>query len=119
PGRARKDWHVLVGRDPELLAVREFLAGLTRGPRALVIEGEAGIGKTAVWQAALDEGAAKGFLVLRCAGDQAEARLSFVGLGDLIGEVADESLGSLPEPQREALELALARRGSEGGRLPD
>jgi DNA-binding CsgD family transcriptional regulator len=110
---------VLVGRDPELARAREFLEGLAQGAQALLIEGEAGIGKTALWLAVLAAAAAMGYRVLRCGGDQAEARLSFVGLGDLLGPVVDEGLGLLPGPQREALELALARRSAGAGRLPD
>ena len=105
----------IVGRDRELAAVQAFLAELPRGARALLVEGEAGIGKTAVWRAALEEAAARGCRVLRCVGEQAEARLSFAGLGDLVGEVADEVLGALPEPQREALEFALVRRRISAG----
>src|SRR5438067_937617 len=117
--RRRKDGYVIVGRDPELAQAREFLKGVAQGAQALLIEGQAGIGKTALWLAVLAAAAAKGYRVLRCGGDQAEARLSFVGLGDLVGGVADEGLGYLPRPQREALELALARRSAGAGRLPD
>ena len=39
----------VIGRDEELRPRSAFLDGLGTGPRALVIEGEAGIGKTAVW----------------------------------------------------------------------
>ena len=65
----------VIGRDEELARARAFLGGLGSGPRALVIEGEAGIGKTAVWLQALDEAAARGCRVLRCAGEEADARL--------------------------------------------
>ena len=56
--------------------------------------------------------------MLRCVAEQAEARLSFVGLADLAGELADELLDDLPAPQREALEIALLRR-AHSGRPPD
>ena len=104
----------VIGRDEELAHARTFLGGLGAGPRALVLEGEAGIGKTAVWLAVLEEAAARGCRVLRCAGEESEARLSFVGLSDLIGETADEFLPALPAPQREALEVALLRKVSTG-----
>jgi DNA-binding CsgD family transcriptional regulator len=109
----------VIGRDEELALVRAFLDGLSSGPRALVIEGEAGIGKTAVWLASLDEAAARGCRVLRCAGEESEARLSFVGLNDLIGEDADEFLPALPAPQRDALEVALLRKTRDAGRGPE
>ena len=82
---------------------------------ALLIEGDAGIGKTAVWRAALElSGRA-----LVCVADEADARLSFSGLADLLGEVADAVLPALPPPQREALEVALVRRVSASGHAPD
>ena len=102
-----------VGRGHELAIAREVLAGLAGGPRALLIEGDAGIGKTAVWRAALEHAGP----ALVCVADQADARLSFSGLADLLGGVADELLPRLPAPQREALEVALVRR--ESGRAPD
>ena len=109
----------LVGRGRELALALAFLAGLAMGPAALDIEGDAGIGKTALWRATVAEAPAHGCRVLTCAGAEAEARLSFVGLSDLIGDVVDEEIDSLPAPQREALERALTRRGDEGDRLPD
>src|SRR5687767_1159713 len=109
----------VIGRDEELGVARAFLAHLRAGPRALLVEGEAGIGKTAVWLAALDDAASHGCRVLRCAGEESEARLSFVGLADLIGDTADERLLALPAPQREALEVALLRRAGGAGRGPE
>ena len=108
----------ILGREPELAAARAFLDGLGDGPRALILEGEAGIGKTAVWRAVIGEAEARGVRVLRCVAEQTEAQLSFVGLGDLAAELADEHLAALPGPQREALEVALLRRAS-GSRAPD
>jgi hypothetical protein len=48
--------------------------------------------------------------VLRCVAEQAEARLSFVGLADLVDGIADDHLPHLPGPQRRGLEVALVRR---------
>ena len=42
---------VVLGRDDELLVVGRFLESLSSGPAACVLEGEAGIGKTALWRA--------------------------------------------------------------------
>src|SRR3954469_6573304 len=105
----------VVGREHELAVARAVVDGLTGGPQALLIEGDAGIGKTAVWRAAL--GLAGRALV--CVADEADARLSFSGLADLLDEVADAVLPALPPPQREALEVALVRRVSASGRPPD
>lgn len=40
----------IIGCDDEIRAVSTFLARLADGPRALVLEGSAGIGKTTLWQ---------------------------------------------------------------------
>ena len=64
---------MIVGRDRELGVAREFLGGVTESARALLIEGEPGIGKTAVWQAVLSDAADAGHRVLSCTGTQAEA----------------------------------------------
>ena len=90
----------LFGRDQELIAGRAFLDGGTA--RALVVEGHAGIGKTAVWRALLDVARQDGYLVLQSIGESAEARLTFAGLADLLEAVADEALPLLPAPQARA-----------------
>ena len=44
----------VVGRDEERAALREFIGSTPAGPRCLVLEGEAGIGKSTLWQVAVD-----------------------------------------------------------------
>jgi hypothetical protein len=43
----------LIGRDEELNVVRAFLGRNRDGPAVVLLEGEAGIGKTSVWEAVL------------------------------------------------------------------
>jgi tetratricopeptide (TPR) repeat protein len=100
----------VVGREAELAAVEEFLAGTPLAPRALVILGEAGVGKTTLWNHSVTRAAALGYLVLSCRPAESETRLSFGGLGDLLDRVDERTLGLLPPPQRRALEVALLRR---------
>ena len=45
----------IIGRDEELGAVRAFILGVGDGPGALVLSGEAGIGKTILWEAGVEE----------------------------------------------------------------
>ncbi len=104
----------VVGRDAELAAVDEFLDATSRGTAALIIEGEPGIGKTTLWQAALREAGARGLLVLSSRPGPSEARLTFVGLADLLGGVGEEVYDELPAPQRRALDVALLRADAEG-----
>ena len=54
---------VIIGRAKELADLGEFLGGIEAGPIALVLDGEMGIGKTALWKAGL--AAADGSLVPR------------------------------------------------------
>jgi DNA-binding CsgD family transcriptional regulator len=96
----------LIGREEELNAVRAFLSTRRDGPGLVLLEGEAGIGKTAVWEAVIAaEG--PGRQVLRARPAEAEMALSFAGLSDLLGGVLDAALSGLPAPQRRALEVAL------------
>ncbi len=107
--------NALLGRELELETCERFVAAAA-GAGALLLEGEAGIGKTAVWRVALEQARACGWRSLRCVGDQAEARLAFVGLVDLLGDVGGDALAGLPVPQRQALEVALLR--AEPGPAP-
>jgi DNA-binding CsgD family transcriptional regulator len=102
----------LVGREEEHAALLDLLDA----PENLVavVVGEAGIGKTTLWLAALEAAEERGFLVLSCRTSEAEARFSFVGLADLIGGVLADVLPQLPRPQRRALEAALALSESDG-----
>ncbi len=54
----------LVGRRQELAAIEDFLEGEVEGPVALLVEGEAGIGKTHLWREGVERAAAQGFRVL-------------------------------------------------------
>jgi DNA-binding CsgD family transcriptional regulator/Tfp pilus assembly protein PilF len=88
-------------------------------PAAAVIVGEAGIGKTSLWLAAVEAARARGYLVLSCRPAEAETAFSFVGLADLIRGVVADVLPELPRPQRRALETALALSESEGLRAEE
>lgn len=94
----------IVGRDAELAAVAAFLED--EGARALLLAGEAGIGKTTLLRAALTDVRAT---LLRCRPAGSEVRLSFAALADLLEDVPDD-LVELPEPQRAALDVALLRQ---------
>jgi hypothetical protein len=100
--------HRLVGRNEEVDSLVRLLDAPDELPVAAAIVGEAGIGKTALWLAAVEEAAARGYLVLSCRPSEVEVRFSFSGLADLLGGLVAEVLPDLPPPQRRALELALA-----------
>ena len=98
----------MIGREEELEAVRAFAVG--DGFAALVLEGEAGIGKTTLLREAVAAASGAGASVLVARPAPAEAELAFAGLGDLLGDVLDELVAELPPPQAQALEVALLRR---------
>jgi class 3 adenylate cyclase/DNA-binding CsgD family transcriptional regulator len=103
----------IVGRDAELELIRAFGDG--EGFGALVVEGEAGIGKTTLWREAVGTASRRGSQVLLARPGVAEAALAFAGLADLFGDILDEVIGELAPPQAAALEVALLRRQAEGG----
>ena len=92
----------LVGRVEELGAISELLEAARLGlSGVLVLEGEAGIGKTALINEALS--AAKGFRKLRVEGVRSERGLAFAALHRLLLPVIGR-LSDLPSRQRRALE---------------
>jgi AAA ATPase domain len=107
----------IVGRDRELASVRAFVDRTDEGFTVLVLEGEAGIGKSTLWLGAVEHARSGGLRVLRSRPAEAERGLVHVGLGDLFEDVLDEVLPGLPAPRRRALEIALAREDQAGERL--
>jgi len=103
----------IVGRDEELRAISSFLEQ-TPLSGALLIEGEAGIGKTTLWRAGVEAAGELSHCVLRASPAEKEARFSYSVVGDLLADVLDEMLPGLPRPQRRALEIALRLRDSDG-----
>ena len=94
------------------------LVGLVRRVRdghsaALVLRGEAGVGKTALLDYAVDT--ASDLRVVRAAGVESERELAFAGLHQLCGPMLGH-LEGLPEPQGDALRTAFALRA---GPAPD
>src|SRR5215207_1957165 len=96
----------LVGREEELQRVELFLAAARHGPRALVIEGEAGAGKTSIWQAGLASAQRAGSRALAASPAEAETSFAYAALGDLLRDDVD-ALAQLPPRQRQALQVAL------------
>ncbi|HEY2887951.1 MAG TPA: ATP-binding protein, partial [Candidatus Limnocylindrales bacterium] len=103
PGRTS-----LIGRDAELDEVARWLDLIADGPAALVVSGEAGIGKSALWDVATSQAGAQGVRVLVSRPVEAELRLGYAALGDLLGEAAEPMLQTLSDPFRQALSAALA-----------
>ena len=70
----------VVGRDFELARAGAFLDSVALAPGALLVEGEAGIGKTTVWTAAIAEAEGRGIRVLQARAAETEVQLSYACL---------------------------------------
>ncbi|MHB1836669.1 MAG: ATP-binding protein [Solirubrobacteraceae bacterium] len=97
----------VIGRCIELCSVERLLAALHDGPAVLVLEGEAGIGKTTVLRAAIRAADQRIVRVLACTATAPETRLSYAALTDLLASVEPAELAPLPVAQRTALDAAL------------
>lgn len=109
----------LLGRGPELAVVDGFVAAVANGPVALVLEGDAGIGKTTLWATACAMALERGRRVLACRGAAAEARMGYATLGELLADVDAEAIAKLPTPQSDAFNTALLRARPRDGSPPD
>jgi DNA-binding CsgD family transcriptional regulator len=104
----------VLSRAVEFRVVTEFLQSAAVRPSGLVIEGEAGIGKTTLWLAALEQARESGFRVFSARVGQAESVLAYAAVADLLGEVEAAVVGGLPDVQRVAVDRVLLRASSEG-----
>jgi DNA-binding CsgD family transcriptional regulator/tetratricopeptide (TPR) repeat protein len=105
----------LFGRTRETGVLHDLLDHIDERGGALVVRGEAGIGKSALLAAARAHAETRGVQVLAVTGVQAEATLPFAGLHQLLRPILVES-DALPERQREALYAAF---GMTDARAPD
>jgi DNA-binding CsgD family transcriptional regulator len=97
---------MLVGRQTEQAQIERLLVDAREGRgRALVLRGEAGVGKTTLLEHAVE--AAKDFRELHALGVESEAELPFAGLHELVRPVLG-LLDELPPPQANAIKAALA-----------
>jgi DNA-binding CsgD family transcriptional regulator len=104
----------LQGRDSECALLDDVIAALRAGEsRTLLIHGEAGIGKTALLNYAVESAA--DMRVLQAAGVESEMELAFASLHQLCAPLL-EAVEQLPPPQRGALEVAFGRTA---GPAPD
>ena len=103
------DAGLLVAREGELEAIRALLRGDAADTRALVLEGDPGVGKTSLWERGVAWAREDGRRVLVARASEDEGGLPFAGLIDLFDAVTSEELGSVPAPQVRALDVALYR----------
>jgi predicted ATPase len=107
PGRSRPS---LLGRDAEAELLAAVVDHLHERGGALVVCGEAGIGKSALLQQARERASASGARTLGTAGVESEAELAFAGLHQLLRPIL-ELTEFLADPQRRALQAAFGLIG--------
>jgi DNA-binding CsgD family transcriptional regulator len=105
----------VVKRAAEFQAVGDFLTAAGAQPSCLLVEGEAGIGKTTLWLSAIAQARERGFQVLSAQAGQAEWTLAYAATADLAGDVESNVLDQLPDVQRLALDRVLLRGALDGG----
>lgn len=96
-------------RRTEFQEVSDFLERSSTEPSALVIEGDAGIGKTTLWLAGCERAQSDGFRVLSARPAAAEAVMAFAALADLLAGVESDVWANLPGPQRHAMDVITLR----------
>jgi len=105
---------MLLGRGPETARLEDLISDAAGGRGgALVIEGEPGVGKTALLEDAAQH--APRFSVLRVAGVESELALPYAALHQLCAPMIARR-DRLPSPQADAIAVAL---GGLAGRAPD
>ncbi|WP_433007315.1 AAA family ATPase [Kribbella sp. CA-294648] len=105
----------LLGRVAEQERLAALVSGITEHGGALLLRGQAGIGKSALLGEAAGVAQAGGVRVLSVTGAESEQHFPYAALQQLLYPVRS-GIEALPRPQRDALKAALGL--AEGG-LPD
>jgi DNA-binding CsgD family transcriptional regulator/tetratricopeptide (TPR) repeat protein len=104
-------WQPLVGRSAEISRIRGLTSPALEGAdRALIVLGEAGLGKSAVLADLNAHAAARGLRVLSAAGREHQTGLPLAGLRQLLRPVLAE-LRALPEAHAAELLAAVGMTG--------
>ena len=104
-----------MGRERELSVLSNMINGTSERGGALVIRGEAGVGKSLLLEAATTNASERGLRILKTTGVQSEAHIAFAGLHQVLHPIL-EGMDELPAPQGGALRSAF---GMDQGDAPD
>ncbi|MGW0836315.1 ATP-binding protein, partial [Streptomyces prunicolor] len=96
----------LIGRDHDLGLVRGFVDEAMVSGGALLLSGDAGVGKTVLLDCAAGQAHGAGTRVVRAAGVEFESTISFAGLHQVLQPLL-AGLDRLTDPYRTALSVAL------------
>jgi len=105
-GWRHDDTRPLIGRDEEIAVLRSFVDRAATHGEAMVLAGDAGVGKTVLLHVAATHAAETGVRTVAVAGSQFEVDDSFAGLQQIV-EPFLAHLPRLAEPQQTALRSAL------------
>ncbi len=92
----------MIGRSDEFEAITAAAGGVRQRGGALVVEGDAGIGKTTLLAEVAQWAGHNGFAVLSCAGVQCQAKVGYAAVHELLHPIINHA-GALPEQQSRAL----------------
>jgi DNA-binding CsgD family transcriptional regulator len=110
-GGAGSESAALIGRGPERATAMAALRAPAADAAAVLLTGDAGIGKTSIWEALVADLRAAGDHVLISRASSAEARLPWVGMTDLLRAISPVIVDALPQPQRRALQAVSLLSG--------
>jgi DNA-binding CsgD family transcriptional regulator len=96
-----------LGRDEELRTLQAYLDKPAESVTALVLAGEAGIGKSTLWLAGVESARERGLRVLSSRPGEVDVGVAHAALGDLLEAALPDVLPELAGPRRRALETAL------------
>lgn len=105
----------LTGRDRELELAQTVLRRTSDGPTTLIVDGQAGIGKTTLCRGLAENLAASGFTILTTTGAAAEASLAWAGLADVLAGIDEAALSELSSLHRQTLQAVESGLAGSGG----
>ncbi|WP_158423515.1 LuxR family transcriptional regulator [Mycobacterium sp. EPa45] len=108
-----------VERARETEAVAHLLLRAESGPAGLLVEGEAGIGKTTLILDAREQAEDRNFRVLSAHGSPSEVTYAYAAVADLLRDVDSATLAALPDVHRLALERACVGDTAGSGPATD
>ena len=103
-----KERAAVVGRDGELRRLRGLVDEIATRGSAVVVDGDAGVGKSTLVDAVAAYAQDRGVRVLRTAGSLSESGAQYAALQLLLHPLRD-AVDALPGPQRAALDAAFGR----------
>jgi predicted ATPase len=107
----------LFGRDPEIASIAAFLGRQSQSNLgALILSGDAGVGKSALLDEAAGAAATSGYTIIRTAGAEAESEMGFAALTAVVHRVGTDTIAAVEPQFGQALEVALGVRET---RTPD